>query len=54
MIAKAKLNKCAHCNTRENLHPVFDRDGRLYFICTTHKTLLDALIKEAAKAGVRL
>lgn len=54
MIKKAKLNSCAHCNSQENLHAAFDGEGKLYFICSVHKLLLDSLIKEAAKAGVRL
>lgn len=54
MIKKSKLNTCAHCKSKENLHTVFDNDGRLYFICTAHKIILDALVDEAAKVGVRL
>ena len=54
MIAKSKLNSCAHCASRKNLHAVFTSDGKLYFICSVHKLLLDKLIEAAAKAGVDL
>ena len=54
MIKKAKLNTCAHCQSKENLHMVFDADKKMYFICSTHKILLDSLIESTARLGVRL
>ena len=51
---KSKLNKCAHCASRNDLQATFDKDGRLYFICRTHKMILDALIADAAKLGIAL
>lgn len=54
MIPVSKLNQCAHCKERRNLHVTFSNDGRMYFICSVHKLMLDALIAEAAKVGVRL
>jgi len=54
MIKKAKLNTCAHCPSNENLHIVFDVHGRMYFICSVHKLLLDKLCEAAARAGVTL
>ena len=54
MIKKSKLNSCAHCKSKENLHAVFDSEKKLYFICSIHKLLLDSLIESASKVGVRL
>jgi hypothetical protein len=54
MIKRAKLNRCAHCSSQDNLHITFDRDGRMYFICSVHKLILDEMIRAAAKVGVAL
>lgn len=55
MIRKSKLNSCAHCPCRENLHVVFTKPERkMYFICSTHKVLLDALVEASARVGISL
>jgi hypothetical protein len=53
-MAKSKLNRCAHCKSNEDLLTVFSNDGHMYFICRVHKFMLDSLIEEAAKIGVKL
>jgi len=54
VIPRSKLNRCEHCSSQKNLSIVFSSNGRMYFICQSHKLLLDALIAEAAKAGISL
>lgn len=54
VIRKAKLNSCETCRSKENLHVTFDAEGKLYFLCTNHKFLLNSLITAAAKIGIRL
>ena len=48
-IRKAKLNTCAHCTGRTNLQMVFTEgrtpgDRKMYYICESHKYLLDLLM----------
>jgi hypothetical protein len=50
---KRKLNRCAHCSSKETT-VVFTADGFLYFICRTHHLILVALKKEAMRGGVAL
>ena len=50
---KRKLNKCAHCDCRETT-VTYGRDGHMYFICLIHWLILQAMIREAAKMGIRI
>lgn len=54
MIKKCKLNSCAHCKTKENLHPTFSTDGKLYFVCSLHKTILNHLDKAYEEGLVKM
>lgn len=49
-----KLNACDTCGTHHGLAMHFRADGRLYFLCQAHTIILEALIADAARVGVRL
>lgn len=49
-----KLNSCDHCGTKKQLSWQEGTNGRVYFLCRPATLILDAMIRDAAKAGFRI
>lgn len=52
-IKKAKLNCCAVCSSQNNLHPKYDVNNKLYFLCNGCCFIDTAVLKELSKLGNR-